>query len=422
MTSDESNEIMFALIGIGVVAVLLGVAAWLAWRLVRFYRRAPGSKRMLVILATLAFFHLLGLVSFFTVPFAMETPRNLLLEVFEVEFWVFPAAFISIWGLISVLVILRHRVLHYAGEERTLRLVGSGVCAVLLAMAVGTMRLVPDAMQVFAAFGADLPAPTLFFLNAGWSLLLLPACALVAVAISCTAADASGKPALFASGGLVSLLVIANAALFGALGSAYLPFFTMCGSPEMASGFTRLHAAAALGRETSVRRHIAAGAPVGARDLSGATPLQVAVAGGHASIATALLESSADVNATTGYGQTPMHAAAALGRTDIAELLLARGARIDAKDRRAGQPLHRAAYRGHLAMVILLLDRGADVNAEDDQGATPLDQAVDGKQTLVAELVAQRGGVRSTKESRLRAAGRAKTQATAQVPFGSCGV
>jgi hypothetical protein len=225
------------------------------------------------LLGALALLHLLALLSFFSVPFAMETPKNLLMELFEVDFWVFPAAFISIWGLISLLIVLRHGALHRPGEAWTLRLLALGIFAALTVMALGAMQLAPAALTLYSSFGADLPMPTLVFLDANWAFLLLPAAALMAVGFAFASRDATGRAARFSSGGLVALLVIANASLFGALGSLYLPFFKMCGSPEMDSGFSRLHAAASLGREASVREQLARGADLNARDNQGRTTL-----------------------------------------------------------------------------------------------------------------------------------------------------
>jgi ankyrin repeat protein len=301
-------------------------------------------------------------------------------------------------------------------------LIAVGTCAALALLAYGIVDSMGSALPFLRQLGADLPAPTLFLIAAYQWWWLFPALALVTTAIVLASAGQRGAVARFASGCLIGVVFLANVSVFGSLLSLFLPFFRMCGPMELSTGFTRLHAAAALGREESVRRQMAKGAIVDVRDDTGATPLLGAVSGGHLVIVAMLLERSADANAATAYGQTPLHAAAVIGRADIAERLLTGGARVDAKNRYSGQPLHLAAYRGHLAMATLLLDRGADVNAEDDQGATPLDQAVSGKQNLVADLIVQRGGVRSTKESRLRAAGRAKTQATAQAPFGSCGV
>jgi ankyrin repeat protein len=411
-----------ALPAVAVIVILLYFLIRTCRFLISVYRYGTATSQLRTILSALAVFHLLGFVVFFTIPFVFDGVWNLFSELFEVEFWVFPAIFVSLWGLVSLLIMLRYRNFHRPGEDWTLRFFSLGVCVLLLVIALGAMQLAPEAQSLFASFGADLPPSTLFFLQDNWVFLLLPALAAATAGVLLLSADTRGKTARFASGCLVALPLLANIALFGALGSLYLPLFK-CGSFDD-TGYTRLHAAVALGREASVLRQIAGGAPVDARDNSGSTALLLAVTLGHLTMANALLANGADATASA-YGRTVMHAAAISGRIDIAELLLARGARVDVKDRHFRQPLHDAAYRGHLAMATLLLDRGADVNAETDSGRTPLDGVVANKEAQIAELLAGRGGVLSTKESRQRAVERTKTQlraaATPENRFGSCG-
>jgi hypothetical protein len=285
------------------------------------------------------------------------------------------------------------------------------------------MRMAPEAQSLFSAFGADLPSPTLLFVQDTWAFFLLPVAAALAAGVLFAVTDEAGRVARYASAGVIALAVSANLALFGGLGSLYLPLFR-CGSFDD-TGYTRLHAAAALGRDASALRQIARGAPVNSRDASGATPLHVAVSNGNLVLVDALLANGADANAATVSGSTPMHAAALLGRTDIAKRLLARGAHVDSSARSGGQPLHHAANRGQLAMAILLLDQGADVNATDKWGSTPLDRAYENKHARLAELLEGRDGIRSTKESRQLVVERANAQvqaaATQTTRFGSCG-
>jgi hypothetical protein len=231
---------------------------------------------MRAILATLAVAHLLGLVSFFSLPFAFDKPRNLYAEALEVEFWVFPAVFALLWALSSLLILLRHRRLHQPGQARALRVLSIGICAALLLIAIGAARLAAPATPLFQVFGADLPAPTLLFIQDHWAFYLLPAGAAVAAAVVLFSPDSAGQAARFASGSLIGLLVLGNASLYLGLVSLFLPFFG-CGFERPDTGFTRLHAAAMLGRKDSALRHITEGTDVNVEDKQGLRPLDLAL-------------------------------------------------------------------------------------------------------------------------------------------------
>ncbi len=379
------GETVVPLLDIGATAIVLYfLIRPLRYAVLRF-RSASAKARMLAVLAALAILHLFAFALFFALPFAVEGVWNLFSELFEIDFWLFPAIFVLLWAFASVLVVLRDR-------NVQLRLLSLGVCAVLLVIAIGAMRMAREAQSLFASFGADLPTPTLLFLQDTWAFFVLPVAAAVAAGVLFAYADSAARIARYASAIVVGLAASANLALFGGLGSLYLPLFR-CGSFEFVdNGYTRLHAAAALGREASARRQIGAGASVNARDASGATPLHLAVSGGNLPLVHALLAGGSNAKAATIYGETPMHAAAALGRIDIAERLLA---------------------------------SGATVNATDVRGGTPLDRAYENKHVRLAALLEGHGGFRSTRESRQLAVERAKAQVQAAAPqaiqFGSCG-
>jgi hypothetical protein len=114
-------------------------------------------------------------------------------------------------------------------------------------------------------------------------------------------------------------------------------------------GDTALHVAAAAYRDEIVRKLIAAGANVRARNRRGAEPLHYAVDGGPGSLTwnpsaqaatvAALIESGADPNAIDKSGVTP---------------------------------LHRAVRTRCTAAVKVLLDAGADVRRRNKNGSTPM--------------------------------------------------
>jgi ankyrin repeat protein len=89
------------------------------------------------------------------------------------------------------------------------------------------------------------------------------------------------------------------------------------------------------------------------------------------------LAAGADVNARNDGGFTPLHYAAMDNRKEVVELLIDKGADVNAKDYMSLlTPLHSAALHGHKEVVELLIDKGADVNGSDNWGSTPLDAAL----------------------------------------------
>jgi len=108
------------------------------------------------------------------------------------------------------------------------------------------------------------------------------------------------------------------------------------------------------------------------------------------------LAAGVDVNAKDEDGRTPLLHAAYQGNNEIAELLLANGADVNAKNEVDTTPLHHAALYGHKETVELFITNGADVNAiivsGQHQGKTPLDLAIQLKRTETADLLRKHGG------------------------------
>ena len=86
-----------------------------------------------------------------------------------------------------------------------------------------------------------------------------------------------------------------------------------------------------------------------------------------------LLAAGVPVGARDRYGLTALHYAALYGRdAAVAPLLGGAGAAVDVRSASGTTPLHHAARRGHDACVRALLAAGADAAAQDAAGWTPL--------------------------------------------------
>jgi len=164
-----------------------------------------------------------------------------------------------------------------------------------------------------------------------------------------------------------------------------------------------IHLAARKGDLEAVKRHLADGINVNAKDphrrllgeLLQSTPMHIAARIGHKEILELLIAKGGDVNAKDKDGDTPLHGTAL--RKDFAVLLIAEGANVNAKGKHGETPLHRAAKSVIPNSILkgavqLLIDKGANVNAKDDKGRTPLSGAIKQKQTEIADLLRKHGG------------------------------
>ncbi|KAG2423070.1 hypothetical protein HXX76_015586 [Chlamydomonas incerta] len=184
---------------------------------------------------------------------------------------------------------------------------------------------------------------------------------------------------------------------------------------------TPLHMAAMTGKNAGIRKLLAAGAIVDARDTGGATALFLASEAGHADVCTALLAAGADPTISNAAGEspmyiaalrghlgcvqallrtctargiewmdpelygdswTPLHAAAVAGREDVAACLLqaagTSGSELVVAPNKYGQSVvHIAARKGSAQLLRLLLSAGGveAVVRRDGSGDTPVDVA-----------------------------------------------
>jgi len=196
------------------------------------------------------------------------------------------------------------------------------------------------------------------------------------------------------------------------------------------AGYHGLHAAAHRGDVASIRRFVADGADLEARDGFGRTPLHVAAYASHDEAVRALAEAGADLdafehqdydivtiaavandlalvdlaltlganagNVTSPYEGTALIAAAHLGHHEVVARLVAGGAPVDHVNNLGWTALIEAVILGdggpdHIATVKALVEGGADIAIADRQGATPLDHA---RSRGYAEMVALMTGAR----------------------------
>ena len=100
-----------------------------------------------------------------------------------------------------------------------------------------------------------------------------------------------------------------------------LIFAVMTFLPSVASA-APLHEASRKGDTAEVKRLIAAGADVGARDDDGDAPLHKASRNGHAEVVEVLLAAGALVTATGHEGQTPLDVASGEGHGEVVKILI----------------------------------------------------------------------------------------------------
>ncbi|MDA7653433.1 ankyrin repeat domain-containing protein [bacterium] len=139
-----------------------------------------------------------------------------------------------------------------------------------------------------------------------------------------------------------------------------------CGKPQEVKDI-QLRTAAKMGNIEGVKKAIADGANVNARDTSGNA-----------------------LNHATANRMPRAHLIG--GHKGIVELLIAVGADVNVKNQRGRTPLYDAAIWDRKDIAKLLFDAGADVNAKDNDGKTPLDAAKEENKNEIEDLLRKKGG------------------------------
>jgi ankyrin repeat protein len=101
----------------------------------------------------------------------------------------------------------------------------------------------------------------------------------------------------------------------------------------------------ASGDLEQVKKALAAGAHIDARDTFGRTALHLASEAGDVAVVAHLIAAGADIEARDDEGETPLFGASTSGRSAVVAQLIAAGANIQAKDRWNKTPLERANER-----------------------------------------------------------------------------
>jgi len=134
--------------------------------------------------------------------------------------------------------------------------------------------------------------------------------------------------------------------------------------------------AAAAGDPAAVKRLLAQGASVKARDAEGRTALVAATYGNRVEVARLLIDAGADVNAQDNLRNSAFLLAGASGHLDILKLTLAAGADLKSTNRYGGTALIPACHYGHVETVRELLQTRIDVDHVNNLGWTALLEAV----------------------------------------------
>ena len=138
-----------------------------------------------------------------------------------------------------------------------------------------------------------------------------------------------------------------------------LVLFALLIVPGCSKSTADLHSAAHQGDLAVVKRLVAAGTDVNARDELGSTPLHYAANQYHAEVMKFLLESGADVNAQQNGGTTALHHAVVANGPEIARILLEHGADPSIRGSNGLTALNTAEMMNRTATVKLLKEYGA---------------------------------------------------------------
>ena len=143
-----------------------------------------------------------------------------------------------------------------------------------------------------------------------------------------------------------------------------------------AMGTTPLHQAAGKNDAAAIKKLLAQGAEIDARDADGATALLVATHANQVEAARALIDAGANVNAKDNIDDSPYLYAGARGHLEILKMTLSHGADLKSINRYGGTALIPASERGHVETVRTLIEAGVKVDHVNNLHWTALLEAI----------------------------------------------
>ncbi len=159
------------------------------------------------------------------------------------------------------------------------------------------------------------------------------------------------------------------------------------GIPQDIQG--RFFHAVKTGNYEAVKKYIACGAEINAKDESGSSALIWAADSNELKILQLLSGYGAEVNARDNQGASALMWAAYKGNNAAVKLLLHSGAVKDLCDFEGHTPLMAACFNSHHETVKILLEAGCAINARDNKGTGVLTYAENSENKAIIELITE---------------------------------